>query len=210
MYPPSSSCKALYRMHKQLRLCWVGPAKCFGVVQLYHQRDVGDIDDPEYCFRELFKITTRETRPGCYERVSVDRGHIFNRWGTTALDYDPYVRYPVWVATLNNQMTYVDGEPIRHPEDVYSGKFMLAIEGWLTPIKDRLRLARFKHARDIINRAEDIGSQMTDDVWALGKDGTSTTNHMLPYKFNKKQIARNDHFVQTRQDNLMKYWELPK
>ncbi len=210
MHPPSASCKALYNLHKWLRLCWVGPRKCFGVVQLYHMRDVGDIDDPEYCYRELWNITTRETAPGVYERVGCDRGPIFNRWGTTHYDYDPFVRVPVWVATLNSDYNYPDGEPIKHPEDVFSGKFMLAMEAWLLPVKERLRLARWKHARDVIGRAEDIGAEITDGVWTLGKDGTSTTNHMLPYKFNRKQIAKNDYYVQTRQERLMKYWDLPK
>lgn len=173
-------------------------------------RDVGDIDDPEYSYRELFQITTRENQAGNYERVKIDRGHIFNRWGTTHIDYDPFVRIPVWQATLNADYTYPDGEPLKSPEDVFSGKFLIAIESWLLPIKERLRLARWKHARDVIGRAEDIGAAMTDDIWQLGKAGTSTTNHMLPYKFNRKQIAKNDYFVQTRQERLMKYWDLPK
>lgn len=210
MYAPSFACKSLYGLHKQLRLAWCGPKKCFSVVQLYHIRDVGDIDDPEYCYRELWNVGTRETQPGCYERVKVDRGAIFNRYGSTQLDYDPFTRVPVWVATLNSDYSYPDGEPIKHPEDVFSGKFMLAMEAWLLPIKERLRIARFKHSRDVISRAEDIGAAITDDVWNLGKAGTSTTNHMLPYKFNKKQIAKNDYFVQTRQERLAKYWALPK
>ena len=210
MYPPSSSCRALYRLHKNLRLCWVGPKKCFGIVQLYHLSDVGDIDDPDYCYKELWNITTRETSPGYYERVGVDRGAIFNRFGGTSYDYDPLMRIPVWVATLNKDYQYADGEPIRHPEDVYSDKFLLAVESWLAPIKDRLRHAAWKRGRDVVSHVEAMGEEMTDKIWHEGKRPDAATNHDIAYKHARKQISKNDYFVQTRKERLMKYWDLPK
>lgn len=171
MYAPAASCIALYRLHKWLRLAWAGrPAKPgelnvgdFAVVQLYHVSDVGPPDDP-LTYRTLWTHTIAPGSTGEKVLAPIDRGPVFNRLGGTERDWDPLRRVPVFVALLDGSYHYPDGTPVRL-EDVFSGKFLLAIHAWLRPIQDRIIRNRKQRTLDIRSKAEDLGHEMTDFVW---------------------------------------------
>lgn len=172
MHPPSSACRALYDLHKQLRLAWVGrPSKyadelnpgSFGVIQLYHVQDVGDLDDP-FTFREFWHVTTAVDPFGVAERKRIDRGPLFSRNGSVKRDYDVHVRVPVFTMTLDAAYQYADGTPI-NTGDVFSGKFIAAIRHRLSPIVQRIRAKGKETARNAERRTEDLGREIGGYLW---------------------------------------------
>ncbi len=78
MHPPRASCEQLYRLHKWLRLAWHGPSKCFAICQLYHIRDVGDIDDPEFAsgYEERLRQQLSQGRLACEGRHRTKFGRV--------------------------------------------------------------------------------------------------------------------------------------
>ena len=182
MHPPPESCRALYRLHKQLRLAWVGRAPkfegeenpgSFAVVQLYHVRDAGSPDEPT-SFREFWN-TTMGFDEATYEFAPkrINRGPIFNRFGGTSLDYDPLVRVPIFAMTLDGEYTYPDGSPIQ-TQDVFSKKFLVAIAHNLSDVKKRVKDQRASFGRDVDRRGDDIGREMTDFLWREANRADST------------------------------------
>lgn len=124
---------------------------------------MGDIDDP-LTFREFWNVTTRVDEFGNAERVRANRGPIFSRHGSTKPDWDPHTRIPVFVMTLDDSYRYPDGSVLQ-PDDVFSGKFIVAIRHGLKPIVKRVQDSGRSFARDLDNHAESLGREMGDFLW---------------------------------------------
>lgn len=212
MHPPSSVCEALYRKHPQLRLAWEGrPGKelnsgTFGIVQLYHIQDCGDIGDPN-TFREYWNVTSQIGESGLVERVKTDRGPIFDRHGGTSLDYDPLFRIPIYVIGLNEQFSFPWGDRIRNIRDTMNGAFLEALDYWMTPIQPRIVDNRKSLEDDLRTRSEDLGGEMTDRLW-YEANKTGETSPITAYKHEKKNLARYDHWAQN--DRLGDLYGVPK
>ena len=203
MHAPEFVCKALYRTHPQLRLAWQGrPRKyageinpgSFAIVQLYHVRDVGDLDDT-FTFREMWDTTVVAGPTGTPERVRVQRGPIFSRDGSTRPDWDPLFRVPVFVMTLDEAYTHPDGEPIV-PQDVLSGKILPTIREFLQPVKKRIVEADLDRKRDLKSKARDLGGQIGEELWYKAKRHDNAARRDIAYKHVRSQIARADHQIQ--------------
>jgi len=177
MHPPVDMCKRLYRIHPQLRLAWAGKPSIddklnngsFAVVQLYHIRDVGKADET-HTFRQLWDYETVTDSLGRPTLKRVDRGPIFSKDGSTKRDWNSLVRVPVFVCTIDEAYTDpVTGEPLKF-EDVWTGRFLVAIRRWLMPIKDRIREAQALHAKETIEKANAVSDEMTDFLlWEANK-----------------------------------------
>lgn len=164
MHAPPSACRALYDLHKHLRLAWFGPGQCFAVVQLYHVRDAGTPDFP-HTYREFWGTTmAMDEENGGFVPVKADRGPIFNRQGGTTPDWDVLTRVPIFCMTLNGEYAYPDDSPIS-TYDVFSKKFLIAIRHNLTDVRQRVTQQRKQHARAMENHAEALGSEMGDFLW---------------------------------------------
>lgn len=186
MYAPSDACKALYELHPQLRLGWVGyerrkeddlNAGSFAVVQLYNVRDAGTPDEP-VSFREFWHVMPLLTENGELINRRIDRGPIYNRFGGSTPDWDPLFRVPMFIMTLDQQFVYPDGKPIRI-EDVYSGKFILAVKHFLGPITKRIIEGRRARGRELDKRASDLGAEMGAYLWHEANKTGQTGNHTI-------------------------------
>jgi hypothetical protein len=194
LHATSDICKALYRLHPQLRLAWVGRertypdelnAGSFGLVQLYHSRDVGTPDDP-VTYREFYDVTVRPDAFGGYELGHVDRGPIFSRTGSTRRDWDYLTRTPMLIGVLSDY-------GVSH-YDVFSKRFLTAVQYWLTSPYDRAVQAAKAKGREAKRKVRDMGDQMAADLWksAQRSDATSTT-------MSKKHAAQDIGVKQLRQ-----------
>ncbi len=198
MHPPSAVCRALYRLHPQLRLAWQGRSRGgdelnagnFAVVQLFHLKDCGGLADAT-TYQEFWNVTT-EMEGGTPRRVRANRGPIFNRFGGTSLDYDPAFRFPIFMMTLDDQYEYPWGDPVDGVTDVMSGKFLIAMEHWLSPIKKRLADSYDEYVADTHYRAEELGREMTDHLWHAANKTGETSDHTVAYKHVRHHIVDND------------------
>ncbi len=201
MHPPSASCKSLFRHHPQLRLAWQGsPRKhkddlnsgCFALVQLYHIDDVGSLDNP-HTFREFWNIQSALDRHGDLTVERAYRGPIFNRDGGTERDWDPQYRVPIFVSTLDGGYCYPDGEPLTL-EDIYTGKFMFAIEAWGISIKKRTKAAKVAKAHVVKSEMSNMSHMFMDDLKDEIKSDPSASSPIIArkhaYDHNKLQQER--------------------
>lgn len=209
MHPPSSSCKALYRYHPQLRLAWQGRSRhfagemnpgSFALVQLYHRDDVGSLDDP-HTFREFWEVKGQfDAGTGELLNVRAYRGPVFNKHGGTSKDYDPLTRVPIFVCTLDGGYSYPDGEFLT-TEDVCTGKFMFAVEAWGTSIKERARKSRIAKAKEVKSEMGNMTHMFMDDLKHSLKSDPSASSPIIArkhaYKHNEMQQVRAE---QIRQD----------
>ena len=215
MHAPSPSCLALYRLYPQLRLAWAGrPPKdgelnagSFAVVQLYHTRDCGDRNDP-ITFREFWDTTTLPNELGEPERQRIERGPIFNRYSGTKPDWDRERRIPIFVMTLDKEYKYPDGTPLSS-DDVFSGKFILAVDAYLTDVKARLRASRAEHIKSLTNQADDMGKAMSDHLWRDANQTGQTRDTSVAYKHIRAEMpgAEYRRHVRSSFDHL---YRLPK
>ena len=215
MHPPSATCRALYRLHPQLRLGWAGRPRqgselnpgSWALVQLYHVSDCGDIDEP-VTFREYWNVTTKQNFDGTEDRIKIDRGPIFNRFGGTSLDYDPVFRFPIYVIELSDELIYPWGEPINPTKDVFSGKIIEAIRHWLTPAEKRIHDSHVNKGNHVSSRCDDMGGHVADRIWRESQRTGYTHNHSLAYKHAKKDIAAQDE--KNQKDVIKEYYKPPK
>lgn len=172
MEPPKQVCRALAEMHPQLRLAWEGKprqseddlnAGNFAIVQLFHRRDCGTPDLP-LTFREFWEVGPVMDDSGEVSLGRVTRGPIFSKKGTHTPDWDPKVRSPILIVALNEEFAYPWGEPLK-TEDVYSGKFLLAVDAWLHPFFQRVRTARERAAREWLGKTKDEGREYGNSLW---------------------------------------------
>lgn len=163
MHPPSWICRALYRVHPQLRLAWHGREKAhenelnpgsFALVQLYHISDVKEFEDPT-TFRLPWTADPIEGSDGKTRTKRVNRGPIFNKEGSTRLDWDSAFRVPIFVATLDEAYGITT-------EDVLNGSFLDDVRRWMIPIQRRVQESAIEAGRNLESKADDVAGQMTD------------------------------------------------
>lgn len=205
MHPPRHACLALYRLHPQMRLAWLGrPPKsedelnpgCFAVIQLYHWSNCGTRENPT-TFREMWDATTVSDNFGESCRIRIDRGPIFSRYGELKKDWDVNNRIPIFAMTLDGSYTYDDGTPIC-TDDVFSGKFIDAVRSRLTPIVSRIQSKARSMARDLDNTAEAIGNEMGDFLWHEANKTGQTRDHTVTIGEANKAMALHEKRKQWR------------
>lgn len=186
MYAPAHACKALFRLHPQLRIGWVGRDKrneddfnrgSFAVVQLYHIQDAGTPDEP-VGYREFWHVAPFLTENGELYNRRIDRGPIYNRLGGSTPDWDPLFRVPMFIMTLDEQFKYANGEVIKR-EDVFSGKFIEAVHYNLGGIVDRIVKGRRDRGRELDQKANDLGQEMGSFLWHEANKTGQTGNHTV-------------------------------
>lgn len=147
MEAPRHICEALYKLHQQARLGWVGADRLspdedlnkgqFALLQLYHRRDA----ERTY-----------------YGDPWNDRGPVFGR------PYDRLMRVPIMLHLI-------------HPQDVFSGKVIFDVKRWMMPIRERVELAAVERGKayqdELDNLAGEIGSEM---YWSAHNGGSATIN----------------------------------
>jgi hypothetical protein len=178
----------------------------FGVCQLYHISDVGDPADP-LTYRELWNTTITQNEAGTPVRVRCERGPIFNKNGGLKPDWDTNLRVPVFIMTLDDQYQYADGTPFK-TEDVLTGKFLEGIKYFLTPIKERIRVAAKRKTKRLRDEAEDLGGEIAEKLWWKANRPDTFSDNTIAYKHVKHQVARNDYCVQN--DGLEDIFESKK
>jgi hypothetical protein len=139
LYPPAAVCRAIYRLHPQLRVGWCGRSPYFEgetnpgaytICQLYHISDVGSLDEPN-TLNELWEIGWTTDEDGRETRARVDRGPLYNRNGGSTRDWDPLFRVPVWMMTLDGSWLAYDGQPLVN-EDISNGRLEATLRRLLT------------------------------------------------------------------------------
>jgi hypothetical protein len=163
MYIPGHICRQLYELHPQLRIGWFGRKRrytgelnpgSFAVIQLYHIQDAGRPDEEHTYF-------TFWNPPGHYF------GPIYNKDGGSRPDWDPVTRVPVCVANL---------EDFDIPlEDVLSGKFLLEVKEWMTPIRTRTVRSIKRRVKDLNDELEDIGGEAAEYLWRQAQRSDAET-----------------------------------
>lgn len=145
-------------------------------MQLYHVRDCGTPEEP-LIYREFWEVTSR----GGPDLVKAGRGPVFNKEGGLEPDWQPTVRYPIYVIKLDEECTYPwdsEGNPItfgkdperfKTPEDIFSGKFLRAVEHWMTPFEKRDIEARKQTYRDVTSRNESMASEYAPAMQAIAE-----------------------------------------
>lgn len=145
MEAPRHICEALYRLHKWVRLGWVGEDRLspeeplnkgkFALIQLYHSRDA----EKTY-----------------YGDLWNDRGPIFGR------SYDRLQRTPIMLYLVD-------------PKDVFSGKIVADVRYWMKPIGQRMVEAAVERGKQyqtaVDDMAGEIGSRM---YWDAHHGGSAT------------------------------------
>ena len=215
MHPPVAACQALARLHPHLRLAWEGRAPeykgeinpgNFAIVQLYHWSDCGDLEDP-LTFREFWDLTTAQNDAGGFYRKRQDRGPIFAADGSTKRDWASGDRYPVFVATLDKNYQGFDGWPMGL-DDVFSGRFILTVRQWLTPIEDRIATARKQKGYAFAAAAEQISGEMTDELM-FEANKTSETGVRMAKKHIKEQDGSLREYLDKKKGRLKDRFFMP-
>ena len=210
MHPPSWICRALYRVHPQLRLAWLGREKAyedelnpgsFALVQLYHISDVKEFEDPT-TFRLPWSADPVEGSDGTTRTKRVNRGPIFNREGGTRADWDSAFRVPIFVATLDSAY----GMTI---EDVLSGRFLSDVRRWMVPIERRVRESAIEAGRSLESKADDIAGQMSDHL-AYEANKTDAATVIMANKHAKGDINKLEKRVERSHGELADYYSPPE
>lgn len=197
MHAPAQACRDLYRVHKWLRLAWLGRERrhadelnsgSFAIVQLMHNSDAGTPAVP-LVFEEFWD-TAWFLREGGFAVEGVDRGPIFNRHGGTSRDWDPLFRTPVLIMTIDSAYKLPDGSPF-DTYAVYNSKFIPGIQHFLTSRKKRLVKQRTGVMHDFERRVDDIGSDSADFLWreAQRPDAASNPSITIEEKRNAMAVA---------------------
>lgn len=145
MHAPDHICEALYRLHPQVRLGWVGADRLspdedlnkgqFALLQLYHARDAA----------RTF-----------YGDPWGDRGPVFGR------PYDRLMRVPIMLHLV-------------HPRDVFSGRIVMDVRHWMKPIKQRVEEAALERGRDYQRKLDDLAGEIGSEMYWNSHNGGSAT-----------------------------------
>ena len=167
MEPPSFVCKALYNMHKKLRLAWHGPTETFALIQFMHETNVGR-PGAESKLHEFWATTCRLREGNIISTVRVERGPIFNRHGRTTPDW-PWMGYhPIFVADF--------GEFQIDNYKVFGGGIIPIIRRWLQPIQKRMLDSRREAGKQLQAKADNIAGEATDYLWSKANDSDAVSN----------------------------------
>ena len=210
MHPPSWICRALHRVHPQLRLAWLGREKTsedelnpgsFALAQLYHISDVQEFEDPT-TFRLPWTADPVEGLDGKTRTKRVNRGPIFSRDGGTRADWDTAFRVPIFVATMDSSYGITT-------EDVLSGRFLSDVRRWMVPIERRVQESAIEAGRSLESKADDIAGQMSDHL-AYQANKPDATTVIMANKHAKNDISKLEKKVETSHGELADYYSPPK
>jgi len=210
MHPPSWICRALHRVHPQLRLAWLGREKShehelnpgsFALVQLYHISDVEEFEDPT-TFRLPWTADPVEGSDGTTRTKRVNRGPIFNKDGGPRADWDSAFRVPMFVATLDEayDMTL---------EDVLSGRFLSDVRRWMVPIQKRIQESAAEAGRTLDSKAGDVAGQMTDFL-AHEANKTDAATVIMADKHAKGDLNKLEKRMERTHGQLEDYYTPPE
>jgi len=157
----------------------------FGIIQLYHITDCGDIDEPD-TFREFWGITTKTDVWGLPIRRKVWRGPIFSANGSTKPDWDPLFRIPIFVMTVDEAYQDEQGRPL-HEHDMYSGRVIEVVKYFLKRIEDRVMDSAVQKGEALDSHMEDMSDEMGDYLWREANQSYQTHVNMA-----KKHIQKRD------------------
>ena len=162
---------ALHRLHRFLRVAWLGEEACFAVVHLMHWRSCGSYRDPK-TVKEFFDVETVMTAAGCFEQQRVDRGILFDRWGGITKDYDAIERRPVLIMAVNAQYGLKTA-------DMYNGWLLEYVRRNLMTVRENYRRrveAAKKRGRELESDITDVTREMQQFWYHEGnKTGQSST-----------------------------------
>ena len=168
MYPPSATCRALHRLHKNLRIAWAGRerhndelnAGSFAIVQLYHISNAGKPEEENTILAHW------------------DNGPIYNKDGGSTRDWDPLFYVPIYKVNL------ID---FRIPQEtIFNGMIVPIVEGWLRP-----------WTRVVKESQRDNGRQLKRDTDARVKESAKLVEYErqkanyvqnIPYKAVKEHV----------------------
>lgn len=167
MEPPSFVCKAIYDMHKRVRLAWHGPTETFALIQFMHETDVGR-PGAESTAYEFWATTCRLREGRIISTVRIDRGPIFNRRGRTTPDWNWSGYHPIFIADLGEY--HIDNYK------VFGGGIIPIMRRWLAPLKKRLVESRVEAGRQLQSNAEDIAGEATDYLWSQANNSDAVSN----------------------------------
>jgi hypothetical protein len=172
MIAPGYVCKALYRLHPQLRLGWYGDDRgeefgSFAIIQLYHISDAGTENDPKTLFQR-------------WNPTGQHMGPIFNKNGGTSLDYDPLFRVPIVKAKLSDYGI--------NTANVLNGRFLDLVKSWLIPLGRRMREDALERASTFKSNKESMVNEMSKDLWSEAQKPDAITNN-IAYKHCKDDIV---------------------
>lgn len=200
MYAPAHICRELYRVHKWLRLAWMGRERRyeedlnrggFVIVQLLHVSDVGPIWRPK-TVKELWDVETYQTESGQWSMRGVERGPIYNRNGGTSLDWDPLLRRPVLVVSCNPQFGL-------STQAVFDGSVLTYVKKHLISPRDYLQKqvkGAAARGKELDKKMNDLSTEMVDYLYHEANK-TASTSPMIA----KKHIAETPRLTQHRAGN---------
>lgn len=153
----------------------------FCVVQLYHLRDCGTVEDPRTP-RDFWNGELQMSKDGGFFGARVERGPVFNRHGGTAPDWDTLQRQPIIAMASNDEFhlsTY----------DVFNGNILGFLRARLKP--ESVRRYNYETGKQETGKRIEAGVNETANVMAdqLIFEGQKTGNSgvMIP----KKLIPKN-------------------
>lgn len=145
MEAPSHITEALYRLHPQVRLGWIGEDRLspdeplnkgkFALLQLYHVRDA----ERTY-----------------YGDPWGDRGPVFGR------PYDRLMRVPIMLHLVS-------------AEDVFSGRIVFDVKRWMMPIRQRVEDAARERGREYQRQLDDLAGEIGSEMYWEAHNGGSAT-----------------------------------
>lgn len=198
MQAPPDACKALFRRYEHLRIAWVGHPDLeesnpgdFAIVQLMRPQEAGTPENPRI-LSDFWYADADGNR--------VDRGTIFDRDGGVKRDWHPD-RVPVIRAMLNETFQYADGTPI-HRRDLYTGKFMEAVNFYLTPRQKRIDDSKTALNRELQQAIDDEAAQAYDLFrWEQKQTGASRFGHIA-----RKHVKESGTFRKIERGSRSKDW----
>ena len=144
MEAPRSICEALYRLHKHVRLGWVGEDR------------TGPEDEPnkgKFALLQLY--TARDASRTFYGDPWSDRGPIYGR------PFDRLQRVPI-------MLTLVE------PQDVFSGKIVADLKRWMKPIGQRMLASAREKGAEYQSQLDDLAGEAGEHLyWSSQQTGAA-------------------------------------
>jgi hypothetical protein len=143
MHAPEWVCNELYRLHPQVRLGWVGQDR---------SGPDDELNKGKFALIQLYAV--RDSERTYFGDAWNDRGPIFGK------TYDRLFRIPRILELIE-------------PEDVFSGKIVMLLKRWMTPIKNRVTDSRREKGRKYKAQLDDLAGAMGEELYWKGQHATS-------------------------------------
>lgn len=189
MEVPGFVCRALHRIHPELRLAWHGRERrfedgdelnlgSFALIQLLPAQVVGSLAEP-LIYSELWDVSPRINDGGNLEMMKVNRGPIFNKNGGVAPDWDPLAKIPIYNICLAS-MGFTN-------ERVVNGDFLKFVPAWLESAKSRFKRSMEQAYKDHKSELDSMSSEATDFLWREAQRSTANSP-IVPWEFGKEEV----------------------